>query len=315
MRIIFMGTPEFALPSLKILLAHQYNIVAVATSPDKPQGRGQRLAPSPVKELALAHNLRVLQPADLKAPEFASTITQLQPDLIVVVAFRILPREVFTIPRLGSFNLHASLLPKYRGAAPIQWALINGEEETGVTTFLLQEKVDTGSILLQARVRVGPDETAGELHDRLADLGAQVVLQTVRLIELGSAQLQQQDDSLVSLAPKIFKENCEIDWRKSAREIHNFVRGLSPAPCAWTTHRGRTIRIYRTKLVDPATTTSSEGASGTVVRLEKDLLLVQTGRGLISIVELQQEGRRRMGIAEFLRGYEISAGERLRSSA
>jgi methionyl-tRNA formyltransferase len=312
MRIIFMGTPEFALPSLKILLAHQYNIVAVATSPDKPQGRGQKLAPSPVKELALAYNLRVLQPEDLRAPDFVSTIAQLQPDLIVVVAFRILPREVFTVPRLGSFNLHASLLPRYRGAAPIQWALINGEEETGVTTFLLQEKVDTGSILLQARVRVGPDDTAGELHDRLADLGAQVVLQTVRLIELGSAQPYRQDDSLASLAPKIFKEDCSIEWKKSAREIHNFVRGLSPLPCAWTTYGGKTLRIYRTILIDPSASADSEDVPGTLVRVEKDLVLVQTGRGLISIIELQQEGRRRMKIAEFLRGHELSIGERLR---
>jgi methionyl-tRNA formyltransferase len=312
MRIIFMGTPEFALPSLKILLAHQYNIVAVVTSPDRPQGRGQKLAPSPVKELALEHNLRVLQPEDLKAPDFVSTIAQLQPDLISVVAFRILPRDIFTVPRLGSFNLHASLLPRYRGAAPIQWALINGEEETGVTTFFLQEKVDTGSVLLQARVRIGPDETAGELHDRLADLGGQVVLQTVRLIELGSAQPRMQDDLLVSLAPKIFKEDCKIDWRKSAREIHNFVRGLSPAPCAWTTHSGKTLRIYRTKLPEPGGLADTEDVPGKVVRVEKDLILVETGRGLISVTELQQEGRRRMGIAEFLRGYQLSVADRLR---
>jgi methionyl-tRNA formyltransferase len=312
MRIIFMGTPEFALPSLKILLAHQYNIVAVTTAPDKPQGRGQRLAPSPVKELALAHNLRVLQPENLKAPDFVSTVTQLQPDLIVVVAFRILPREIFTVPKLGSFNLHASLLPRYRGAAPIQWALINGEEETGVTTFLLQEKVDTGSVLLQARVRIDPDETAGELHDRLADLGAQVVLQSVRTIELGSAQPQSQDELLASLAPKIFKEDSRIDWKKSAREIHNFVRGVSPAPCAWTTHSGKTLRIYRTKLLEPTASADAEDMPGEVVRVEKDLVLVQTGIGSLSIIELQQEGRRRMGIAEFLRGYQLSVGDRLR---
>jgi methionyl-tRNA formyltransferase len=310
MRIIFMGTPEFALPSLKILLAHQYNIVAVTTAPDKPQGRGQKLAPSPVKELALAHNLRVLQPENLRAPDFVSAITQLQPDLIVVVGFRILPREVFSVPRLGSFNLHASLLPRYRGAAPIQWALINGEEETGVTTFLLQEKVDTGSILLQARVRIGPDETAGELHDRLAELGAQVVLQTVRLIELGGAQPKSQEDSFASLAPKIFREDCAIDWRKGAREIHNFVRGLSPSPCAWTTHNGKAIRVYRTQLFEAGATAQPGVKPGTVVKVEKDLLLVGTGSGSVSIIELQQEGRRRMGIAEFLRGYELAAGQR-----
>jgi methionyl-tRNA formyltransferase len=311
MRIVFMGTPEFALPSLRILLEHNYNIVAVVTSPDMPQGRGQKIAPSPVKELALARNLRLQQPENLKDPDFVSTLAQLQPDLIVVVAFRILPREVFTIPRLGSINLHASLLPKYRGAAPMNWAIINGETETGVTTFFLREKVDTGSIILQARVRIGPDETAGELHDRLADLGAVVVLQTVRQIELGRVQPQAQDDSLVSSAPKIFKEDCRIDWRKSAQQVHDFVRGLSPYPCAWTSHEGRTLRIFRTQL-SAAESSAGQAKPGTIVEAQHDRLRVQTGRGVLSIVDIQQEGRKGMGVAEFLRGYHFEVGDQLR---
>jgi len=310
MRIIFMGTPEFALPSLKILLEHNYDIVAVVTSPDKPQGRGQKLTFSPVKEFAITRNLRLLQPESLKAPDFASSLAHLQPTLIVVVAFRILPREVFTIPTAGSINLHASLLPKYRGAAPINWAIMNGERETGVTTFFLEEKVDTGSIILQARARIGPDETAGELHDRLAELGAEIVLQTVRQIELGTVRTQMQDETQSSPAPKIFKENCVVDWRNPAQQLHNFVRGLSPYPCAWTTHRGRTLRIFRTQplCVEPA---SAQAAPGTVVEARDSCLHVQTGSGVISLLEIQLEGRKRMGPAEFLRGYRLEVGDQL----
>ncbi len=310
MRIVFMGTPEFAIPSLRVLLEHGYTVASVVTAPDKPQGRGQKIASSPVKEFALQRDLPILQPQSLRAPEFKTAVANLQPDLIVVVAFRILPPEIFRIPRLGSFNLHASLLPKYRGAAPINWAIIRGEEETGVTTFLLQEKVDTGSILLQARVRIGPDETAGELHDRLADLGAQIVLQTVRSIELGSTHPQYQDESLASQAPKIFREDCPINWRKSAAEIHNFIRGLSPSPCAWTKHRGKLLRVYRTARV-PESDAGSSVRHGTIVEVTAEQAIVATKSGLIALTEVQQEGRKRMGIAEFLRGYQLKVGDRL----
>jgi methionyl-tRNA formyltransferase len=227
-----------------------------------------------------------------------------------VVAFRILPPEVFRIPRLGSFNLHASLLPKFRGAAPINWAIIRGEEETGVSTFLLQEKVDTGSILLQARVRIGPDETAGELHDRLADLGAHVVLQTVRMIELGSSDPKYQDESLASLAPKIFREDCSIDWRRPAAEIHNFVRGLSPSPCAWTTHHGKVLRVFRTSLV-PEAGAVPDVAPGSIAEVNAEHAIVSTKSGLIALAVVQQEGRKRMGIGEFLRGYPLKVGDKL----
>jgi methionyl-tRNA formyltransferase len=313
MRILFMGTPEFAIPSLKTLLEHGYNVVSVVTAADKPQGRGQKVAPSPVKEFAVERSLPVIQPEQLKDPAFVSAVSNLQPDLIVVVAFRILPPEVFKIPRLGSFNLHASLLPKFRGAAPINWAIIKGEKETGVTTFFLREKVDTGSILLQARVRIGRDDTAGELHDRLADLGAQVVLQTVRAIELGTAKPVAQDESGSSVAPKIFRENCEIDWRKPALHIHNFVRGLSPSPCAWTKLQGKVMRVYRTQLVEDS---GHPGAiePGVIVEVSPLTVVVGTKSGLVALAEVQQEGRKRMGIAEFLRGYPLKVEDRFGKS-
>jgi methionyl-tRNA formyltransferase len=307
MRIIYMGTPDFAIPSLQVLLDHPYEIAAVVTVPDKPRGRGQQVLSSPIKDYALQHQLPLLQPQDLKAPDFVAAVSSLKPDLIVVVAFRILPKEVFLIPRLGALNLHASLLPKYRGAAPINWAIINGEKETGVTTFLLQEKVDTGAIVLQARVKIGPDETAGELHDKLAEVGAEIVLQTVRLIELGKAQPRLQENEQASAAPKIFREDCKIDWKSPDLKIHNFVRGLSPHPCAWTTHEGTVLRIYRTELRD--TKPSQSSTPGSVVEATKKSLSVATGSNMISVVEIQQEGRKRMMVEDFLRGYTLGVGE------
>ncbi len=226
------------------------------------------------------------------------------------MAFRILPPEVFTIPRLGAFNLHASLLPKYRGAAPINWALIQGEEETGVTTFFLQEKVDTGSILLQARLRVGPNENAGELHDRLAELGSQVVLQTVRAIAIGNVATQPQDESLASLAPKIFREDCSIDWNKPSQQVHDFVRGLSPSPCAWTMLHQKILRVYRTSMAEGAELLAKRKA-GEFVDVRPDRALVRTQTGVLALEEVQQEGKRRMGISEFLRGTAVHVGDRL----
>jgi methionyl-tRNA formyltransferase len=309
MRIVFMGTPAFALPSLKNLLDAGQNVVAVVTAPDKPRGRGRKVSSSPVKDLALQRGLPIFQPDALGDPSFIASLAQVQPDLIVVVAFRILPTSVFTLARSGAFNLHASLLPKYRGAAPINWAIINGETETGVTTFMLQEKVDTGTVLLQARVRIGPDETAGELYNRLADIGAEIVLQTVRLIELGKARPQQQDDALATQAPKLFRDMCRIPWLKSAGEVHNFIRGLAPSPSSWTTYRGMTLKVYRSERVEREIV-STVKEPGTVVEVGKDAIIVQTGSGLLAMRELQLEGRKRMGVAEFLRGHAVSAGER-----
>jgi methionyl-tRNA formyltransferase len=306
MRIVFMGTPEFALPSLEILLANQYEVVAVVTVPDKPAGRGQQMSSSVIKECALRHGLPVLQPERMKDPAFVEELRAIGADLFVVVAFRILPPEVFTLPRLGAFNLHASLLPKYRGAAPINWAIIRGERETGVTTFLLKESVDTGSVLLQARTPILPEMTAGELHDSLAEIGAEIVLHTVRLIETGTARPREQDGTFATPAPKIFKEDCRIDWTKPALEVHNFVRGLSPRPCAHTAAGATALRIYRTR-------TAGAGADvppGTV-RVKDGRLLVAAGDGWVEVLELQQEGKKRLGAEEFLRGHHFATSTQL----
>jgi methionyl-tRNA formyltransferase len=305
LNIVFMGTPEFAIPGLEILLHNNYTISAVVTAPDEPRGRGQKVLPTPIKSYALEHNLPVLQPEKLKNETFIQQLKSLNPDVIVVVAFRILPREVFAIPRLGSFNLHASLLPKYRGAAPINWAIIKGEKETGVTTFFLEEKVDTGNVILQERVPIGDDETAGELHDKLSLLGANVVLKTVQLIEQGNVSVQRQDNSLATPAPKIFKEDCRIDWTKPARHVHNFVRGLSPYPCAYTYHQGKLLKIYRTVVAEEESANPAGAA-----QITDNGLQISTGRGSVLIREIQQEGKKRMGTDEFLRGYQIQNGER-----
>jgi len=229
-----MGTPDFAIPSLKILLENKYNIIAVITQPDKARGRGQKVSFTAVKQFAVENSIPVFQPEKLKNnQEFVEQLKSLKPDLFVVVAFRILPKEVFEIPKYGSFNLHGSYLPKYRGAAPIQWALINGDEETGLTTFKLAEKVDTGNIYLQKKVKINSDDNFESLHDRMSLIGADLVLKTVKLIESGKAELKAQDDSIASPAPKITKETCLIDWNKSAIEIHNLIRGLSPHPAAY----------------------------------------------------------------------------------
>jgi len=300
-----MGTPDFAVPSLEILLKNNYPIPAVVTAPDKPRGRGLEVSPTPVKRVALHHGLTVLQPVSLKDPAFVQQIAALHPDLIVVVAFRILPREVFTLPRLGSINLHASLLPKYRGAAPINWAIINGESETGVTTIFLKEQVDTGNMLLQARTPILPEDDAGTLHERLAAIGAEVLLHTVRLIEQGKAVPREQDESLASSAPKILKEHCRIAWNSPAVSIHNRVRGLSPHPTAFTMHNGKVLKLFRTKVLEER----SDQEPGTVHVTGKQLLVCTADR-MIAIEDLQLEGRKRMGVEEFLRGYRIASGEK-----
>jgi methionyl-tRNA formyltransferase len=305
MRIVFMGTPEFSVPSLNILLEHEYQIAGVVTAPDKPAGRGLQLSESPVKAVALKRGLKILQPEKLKEPAFAAALRTWDPDLFVVVAFRILPPEVFLIPKMGAFNLHASLLPKYRGAAPINWAIIRGEHETGVTTFFLEETVDTGTVILQARLPIRDEETAGELHDRLSEVGAEIVLHTVRLIEAGKAVAKPQDASLASPAPKIQKEHCRIDWSKSAAEIHNLVRGLSPRPSAFTYHNEALLKIFRTTV-----------AGGVQAKLPGEILdlngrlLVSTGEGALEVTELQQEGKKKLPAGEFLRGYRIEVGEK-----
>ena len=248
MKIIFWGTPDFAVPSLKILLENNHKISAVVTSPDKERGRGQMVSFTPIKQFAIQNNIPVLQPEKLKSSEFIDKLKTFESDLYVIVAFKILPREIFTIPKFGSFNLHASLLPKFRGAAPIQWTLIKGETETGVTTFALEDKVDTGNIYLQKRIAVFPEDNFGTLHDKLSLIGANAVLETVNSIGDGTAQMQKQSNELATPAPKITKEMMQIDWNKSAEEIHNLVRAFSPYPGAFFIHGGKLVKVFKTRI-------------------------------------------------------------------
>ena len=300
MKIIFWGTPDFAVPSLKILLENNHQILAVVTSPDKERGRGQKLTFTVVKEFAIQNNIPVLQPDKLKAEDFINNLKAIDCDVYVVVAFKILPREIFTIPKFGSFNLHASLLPKFRGAAPIQWTLIKGETETGVTTFALEDKVDTGNIYLQKKIQILSEDNFGTLHNKLSLLGAEVVLETVNLIENGTAQMQKQSDELASPAPKITKENMQINWNESAEEIHNLIRAFSPFPGAFFTHHEKLIKVYRTKIDN-----SMNLAAGKILE-KRDQLFVGCSKGSIEILEIQSEGRKKMTIAEFLRGHSFS---------
>ncbi|MBX9850393.1 MAG: methionyl-tRNA formyltransferase [Cytophagaceae bacterium] len=302
LRIVFMGTPEFAVPSLEILIENKFNIVGAITAPDKPAGRGLQLKASPVKETALKYNIPVLQPVNLKSEEFIKELAALKPDLQIVVAFRMLPEKVWSLPKEGTFNLHASLLPQYRGAAPINWAVINGEKETGVTTFFLQHEIDTGDIIFSEKEIIREEDSAGTLYDRLMQKGAGLVLKTVDAISQGkiSTQPQQFNDELKS-APKIHKETCRIDWNKSSREIKNFVRGLSPYPAAWTTLNGKNHKIYAVQIIDR----KIEGDPGNYKTDNNWEIIVKTGDGAVAIEDLQVEGKRRMKTEEYLRGNKL----------
>ncbi len=300
MNIIFMGTPDFSIPSLKTLIESKHNVLAVVTAPDKQRGRGRKVSFTPVKEFAIKNNLPVLQPERLKNnSSFVEELKQFDADLYVVVAFRILPSHVFEIPKYGSFNLHASYLPKYRGAAPIQWALINGETETGLTTFKLAEKVDTGNIYLHMKIEIKPDDNLETLHDKLSAEGAKIVLDSVNLIESGDYVLQEQDNSLATSAPKITKEVAKIDWNKPAYQVHNLIRGLSPIPGAFFEFEGKLIKIYKTELVERDDLTPFE------FNQTKKELIVGCGEKALRILELQQEGKKRMKVDEFLRGFSF----------
>jgi len=300
MNIIFMGTPGFAVPSLKALFNSHHKISAVVTVPDKAKGRGQKVAESEVKKFAVENFLPVLQPVSLKDPGFAFELESLRPDLIVVVAFRILPKSIFKIPKYGSINLHASLLPKYRGAAPINWAIMNGERETGVTTFFLQEKVDTGSIIMQEKLDIAYDETAGTLHDRLMLLGAETLFSTVELIDSydGKPPAHKQNNGEATGAPKIFKEDCRIDFNRSVDEVYDFIRGLSPYPGAYTEYNEKIIKIYGAV---KSRWDSLKGPGRFFIKEEK--LYVSCLNEFLEITELQMEGKKRMNSREFLNGY------------
>ncbi len=303
-KIVFMGTPEFAVASLEALVEAGHNVAAVVTAPDKPAGRGLKLTPSPVKVYAESKGLKILQPQKLRDKEFLRGLRDLEADLFVVVAFRMLPEVVWSMPKSGTFNLHASLLPQYRGAAPINWAVINGETETGVTTFLIEKEIDTGKIIYQEREPVYPDDTAGDVYLRLMQKGAELVVRTVEAIASGNyPQMEQKAAGELLPAPKLYREDGQIDWQRSTQSIHNLVRGLSSYPAAWTTVNGLNCKIYRTEITDFATGESF--MPGHYTTDGKTYLLFRTGDGWLSIKELQLEGKRKMGIEEFLRGYKL----------
>lgn len=304
LRIIFLGTPEFAVPSLDILHKNDFNIVAVVTAPDKPSGRGLKVHESSIKKYAVDHHLPILQPTKLKDPSFIEELRSLKADIQVVVAFRMLPEAVWNMPPLGTINLHASLLPHYRGAAPVNWAVINGEKETGITTFKLQHAIDTGQIIDQKKVAIGNEETAGELHDRLMLEGAKLLLKTVQSFAEGNYQLTPQfslseDTHIIKPAPKIFKEDCRIDWNKNVNEIYNLIRGLSPSPAAWTVLNGKQLKVFFGKK-NPSLAFSAPGTAETD---HKTYVRIACKEGWLSLTEIQWEGKKRMGVEEFLRGF------------
>ena len=307
LRIVFMGTPDFAVASLEALVKVPCNIVGVVTAPDKPAGRGMKLNESAVKKYAVENNLNLLQPEKLKNPEFLEELKLLNADLQVVVAFRMLPEVVWDMPPLGTINVHASLLPQYRGAAPINWAIINGEKETGITTFKLKHEIDTGDILLQEKIEIGENETAGELHDRLKALGAEVLLNTVKgladgmLKETAQVSVLGTEYLVLRKAPKLFTETCKIDFSKTVYEVQNLIRGLSPFPCAFTDMNSKTIKIFRSEKekVVPSSKPSQWETD------EKTFLKFACKDGYVHVKEIQMEGKKRLLIEEFLRGFRL----------
>jgi methionyl-tRNA formyltransferase len=308
LRIVFMGTPDFAVESLKVLVENNYNVVGVITAPDKPAGRGQKLNESAVKKYAVANNLKVLQPTNLKSEEFISELKALNANLQIVVAFRMLPEVVWNMPEIGTFNLHASLLPQYRGAAPINWAIINGEKETGVSTFFLQHKIDTGDIIAQQKVTIGENETAGELHDKLMLIGKDLVLKTVQDIESKNITTQPQNENQeLKEAFKIFKPFCKIDWAKPINEIHNHIRGLSPYPTAFTEFKNKetgdmiSCKVFKTsKEIE-----THNHENGTIIQSKSEIKIAVNG-GYVHLLEIQLAGKKRMEIKAVLNGFDFS---------
>lgn len=313
LKIVFLGTPEFAVYSLDRIVSGGYNVAAVVTMPDKPAGRGKKIMQSPVKQYAVDHQLPVLQPIKLKDTEFVEQLRAINADLFIVIAFRMLPEIVWQMPRLGTFNLHASLLPRYRGAAPINWAVINGDTETGVTTFFLKHEIDTGDIIARERIEIGPDDNVGDVHDRLMVLGADLTIKTIDSILDGSLKTIPQDQmaamesTLPTPAPKIFHDTCHIDWARAASEVHNLVRGMSPYPGAWSMvadgdSEPFSMKIYQTKLTGRVAT----DIPGSIV-VESGRLLVNTADEQIEVLTLQAPGKRRMTSEEYLRGWRYES--------
>ncbi len=313
MQVVFMGTPTFSVPTLEALLDSEFPVVGVVTQPDRPRGRGQALSASPVKELAQAKGLPILQPAKMKQPEFLKHLEAWQPDVIVVTAFgRILPKIILDMPPRGCLNVHASLLPRYRGAAPIQWAIINGESETGITTMLMDEGMDTGAILLQEPVSIDPEETAGELSVRLAHIGGRLLIETLRAWTARELTPIVQNGAKATMARLLKKEDGNLPWDRSAIEIANRIRGLSPWPGAYTFCQQERLTIWKgIPLGDEAEVGSGEESAGTIVKVEKESLMVMTGQGLLSVTEIQPANRKRMSIAQFVAGHRVVAGMKL----
>jgi methionyl-tRNA formyltransferase len=306
LRIVFMGTPEFAVGILDTILKNNYNVVGVITAADKPAGRGQQLKYSAVKEYALEHNLRLLQPTNLKDESFLEELQSLHANLQVIVAFRMLPKVVWEMPELGTFNLHASLLPNYRGAAPINWAIINGETKTGVTTFFIDDKIDTGAMILSSEIAIGNEEDAGQLHDRLMHLGSDTVIETLKLIEDGNVQTTIQNDSHeIKTAYKLNKDNCKIDWAKPAIAIHNLIRGLSPYPAAWCYFKDGNhewnVKIYEVRVI----LENHSYETGKIIAMKKELKIAVSD-GFIQVMNLQFPGKKKMAAQELLNGITFS---------
>lgn len=309
MRIVFMGTPDFAVGTLEAILAAGHEVVGVVTQPDKPKGRGKNMQFPPVKETALAHDLPVYQPVKVKEEEFVDTLRKLEPEVIVVVAFgQILSKEILSMPKYGCVNVHASLLPKYRGSAPIQWAVINGEKESGVTTMLMNEGIDTGDMLKKVVVPLDEKETGGSLFDKLSGEGAKLLVETLKELEQGTATRTPQQDEQSTHAKMLDKKLGLIDFSKSAVEIERLIRGLNPWPSAYTGYKGKTLKIWDAEVVDK----EMDGEAGQVVLVTKQELLVKTGKGLLSLQEVQLEGKKRMDIAAFLRGNVVEVGTKLK---
>lgn len=309
MNIVFMGTPDFAVPCLQALIDNGENVQAVFTQPDKPKGRGYKMLPPPVKSLALTYNIPVYQPLSLKKGEDAENalniLKELSPDLIIVVAYgKILPKEILELPKYYCINVHASLLPRYRGAAPIQWCVLNGEKETGVTTMLMAEGLDTGDMLLKKSVAIGDDETASELHDRLSAVGAELLIKTISAVKAGTITREKQEDSLSNYASMITKDMCPIDFSLPAQQIHNKIRGLSASPCAVTMLNGKRLKIFKSTMSDKK---KYDLAAGTVVN-EKDFTVVCGDGYTVTFTEVQSEGGKRMKVSDFLRGNHIEKG-------
>ena len=304
MRIIFMGNPEFAIPTLKSLINSNHNVVGVVSNPPKPMGRGRKLSSTAVGNFAIDHKLNLIEPESLRFPELNKNLSELEPDIFVVVAYKILPRPLINIPKFGAINLHASLLPKYRGAGPIQWSLMNGDKNTGITVFQIKPQVDTGNILLQKEIKIREEDNMYSLGMRLCELGADLILKALDGIENGQIKSKPQDPNLASPAPKITKDLTRINWSWPALKIHNWIRGLSPFPGMYSSINNKKFRIFKTCIEK-----NTENIPGVVIQVDESTMKVSTGDGSLSLIDVQIEGKRKMSVAEFLRGADIKVGD------